>query len=51
MTAAQKQLKKKHGTPEEFEQACRACLEITHQEEVAAIRKYRDEWNRAGRTP
>lgn len=49
LTKAQKRLKKLHGTPEEFADACRACLEITHQEEVAAIHKYRREWDEAGK--
>jgi hypothetical protein len=51
MTDRQKELKNKHGTPNEFEEAVwKAWMQlfIKFEEATAAISKYRDEWNSAG---
>jgi hypothetical protein len=51
MTAAQAELAKKHGTPEEFARACNDAadqLMATTAEANAAILKYQQEWNAAG---
>ena len=52
MTQAQKILADKHGTPEQFERAIWKAandLTITDREAMAAIEKYRLEWEDAGR--
>jgi hypothetical protein len=52
MTKARLSLKKKHGTPREFEAGCNLAaddLMITTAECDAAVRKYRDEWEEAGK--
>ncbi len=51
MTNKQKELEKKHGTPEQFKNATwKACddLAITTQESVVAINDYKCEWMQAG---
>ena len=49
LTTEQLRLKRKHGTPEEFEAGCRQALgEISLDEMNAAVRKYREEWEAAG---
>ena len=51
MTPRQRELKDKHGTPEEFEAAvwrAYADLWITEGEASAGISKYRREWLEAG---
>jgi hypothetical protein len=48
-TKAQRRLAKKHGSLEEFTLAVRSCMEITGEEERAAIQKYQAEWDAAGR--
>jgi hypothetical protein len=48
MTATKKQLEKKHGTPLQFQVAVmRAIGEISVKEAMLAIKKYKEEWNRA----
>jgi len=50
MSDKQKALKAKHGTLEEFEAAiwlAESHLFCTHDEALAAINKYRTEWNAA----
>ena len=43
------ELKAKHGTPEEFRNACvRALGEISRDEMDAAVEKYQREWDEAG---
>jgi predicted nucleic acid-binding protein len=45
-----KELQEKHGTPEEFEAACQAAyatMFVTWDELVAAVAKYRQEWQDA----
>lgn len=52
MTKRQEKLAKKHGTPEEFrDNIWEACndLFITTEEAHAAINKYNDEWEEAGK--
>lgn len=50
MTKKQLELKSKHGTPAEYEQAVRNALgEITWKEYQESVQKYQDEWNRAGK--
>lgn len=51
MTDKQKELKKKHGTPEEFRAACLRAyfnLEIDEREYERAVAKYEKEWKEAG---
>jgi hypothetical protein len=51
MTPEQERLRAAHGTPREFEAAvwrAYADLFVTHDEAVAGIQKYRDEWEAAG---
>lgn len=52
LTDAQKELKRKHGTPEQFAAACNAAvgdLMVTPAEAQAAIETYCREWAEAGR--
>lgn len=52
LTPKQKELQAKHGLPSEFEAAVwRAYndLFIDHNEAVAGIHKYREEWEAAGK--
>lgn len=49
LTKAQKTLKRLHGTVDEFTDAViNAIGEISKSEALQAIRKYRDDWYRAG---
>jgi hypothetical protein len=49
LSPKQQALRRKHGTPDEFEDACKNCLgEISLAEMEAAVQKYRDEWAKAG---
>jgi hypothetical protein len=49
MTAAQRLLQKKHGTPDEFERAVYQCVgEISLGEAMQAVAKYKLEWTTAG---
>lgn len=51
MTANQKKLSEKYGTPEQFENAIWSAytdLFITSREADFAVKKYRDKWNEAG---
>jgi hypothetical protein len=53
MTDKQQELKGKHGTPDEFEAAvwnAHDQLFLTADEAVAAINKYRQEWEESGMT-
>ena len=50
LTDEQLILKRRHGTPREFENACMECLgKISVAEMQAAVNKYRAEWRHAGR--
>ncbi len=52
MTKAQVQLMMQHGTPSAFRNACADALgEISHEEFSAAVQKYDEEWQAAGRLP
>lgn len=49
LTPAQERLRKKHGTPAEFQRACENALgEISIEEMKAAVAKYEREWKIAG---
>ena len=46
------ELQAKHGTPREFEEACRNALgEISYREMEVAVEKYRTEWADAECSP
>jgi hypothetical protein len=50
LTPEQAKLRREHGTPDQFEAACRDSLgEISLGELEAAVQKYRLEWDAAGR--
>lgn len=52
MTKKQKELKKKHGTPEDFRLACYRAyinLEINGGEYERGVAKYEKEWEEAGK--
>jgi hypothetical protein len=50
MTKKQKELERKHGTPEKFSLACFRTVPgfISVDEAFASIKKYKMEWNKAG---
>jgi hypothetical protein len=51
VTAKQKELMGKHGTPSEFRQACYSAfcnLMITAEEFESGVAKYEKEWKEAG---
>jgi hypothetical protein len=53
MTAQQRKLAKKHGTPAEFAVAVYKCVpgDISMDEARAAVEKYNREWDTAGQRP
>jgi hypothetical protein len=54
VTDAQRALKEKHGTPKEFYDACMTAVDrgmADEDEANAAVEKYRQEWDAAGKPP
>lgn len=50
LTEKQKELLKKHGSLDKFEEDALCCPDISYAEAWAAILKYRQEWAEAGKT-